>query len=227
MVGGADPLALALNPAATRVVNGTSLPFRDRETRSAQKAEDEAGHSGISAPIAIVAILGKSANRLQDCDGKNTYSGWLKRGAKDKVPTIIPQGFVIDQATLCIVTLFVTATGGFLLLFSWVYNRSTPALAVWGFGYLTGAAGALVGFGPVAVDDVVALSCQRVDLRRLRLDVERIALVRRAANSCAVAVGGRSHLRGRFSIRWRGAIAARTRDHGCRDHHGLHGTQCA
>ena len=63
------------------------------------------------------------------------------------MPTIIPSGFVIDQATLCIVTLFVTATGGFLLLFSWVYNRSTPALAVWGFGYLTGAAGAVLGSG--------------------------------------------------------------------------------
>ena len=27
MVGGGDPLALALNPAATRVVNGTSPPL--------------------------------------------------------------------------------------------------------------------------------------------------------------------------------------------------------
>jgi diguanylate cyclase (GGDEF)-like protein len=63
------------------------------------------------------------------------------------VPTIISPGFIIDPATLCVVALFITSTGGFLLLFSWAYNRNTPALAVWGFGYLTGAAGALLGSG--------------------------------------------------------------------------------
>ena len=50
--------------------------------------------------------------------------------------------FTIDLPTLCAVTVFVVATGGLLLLFSWSQNRTAPALAFWGFGYLLGAAGA-------------------------------------------------------------------------------------
>jgi diguanylate cyclase (GGDEF)-like protein len=50
--------------------------------------------------------------------------------------------FTIDLPTLCAVTVFVAATGGLLLLLSWLQNRAAPALAFWGFGYLIGAAGA-------------------------------------------------------------------------------------
>ena len=61
-------------------------------------------------------------------------------------------GFVIDLPTLFAVTVFIAATGGLLLLFSWMQNRGTPALALWGLGYLLGAAGAallaLRGFIP-------------------------------------------------------------------------------
>jgi diguanylate cyclase (GGDEF)-like protein len=68
------------------------------------------------------------------------------------VPTIMASGFVIDLPTLFAVTVFIAATGGLLLLFSWMQNRGTPALALWGLGYLLGAAGAallaLRGFIP-------------------------------------------------------------------------------
>ncbi len=58
------------------------------------------------------------------------------------MPTLGTSNFAIDLPTLCVVTVFITATGGLLLLFSWVHNRSTPALALWGVSYLCGAAGA-------------------------------------------------------------------------------------
>jgi diguanylate cyclase (GGDEF)-like protein len=51
-------------------------------------------------------------------------------------------GFNIDVATMFVVTVFIVATGGLLLLFSWLQNRSTQALALWGIGYLLAAAGA-------------------------------------------------------------------------------------
>ena len=47
----------------------------------------------------------------------------------------------MDLPTLCAVTVFVTVTGGVLLLFAWWQSRSEPALALWGIGYLvTGCA---------------------------------------------------------------------------------------
>ncbi len=49
-------------------------------------------------------------------------------------------GFV-DLSTLCAVAMFVSATGGFLLLFSWMQNRSETALALWGLCYLIGSTG--------------------------------------------------------------------------------------
>lgn len=57
------------------------------------------------------------------------------------MPNLVTANFVIDLPTLCVVTVFITATGGLLLLFSWAQNRSTPALALWGVGYLCGSAG--------------------------------------------------------------------------------------
>ncbi len=48
----------------------------------------------------------------------------------------------VDPATLCIVTVFVAASGGLLLLFAWLQNRNERALALWGTGYLTGSLGA-------------------------------------------------------------------------------------
>jgi diguanylate cyclase (GGDEF)-like protein len=55
--------------------------------------------------------------------------------------------FTIDLPTLCAVTVFVAATAGLMLMFSWSQNRTAPALAFWGFGYLLGAAGAALMAG--------------------------------------------------------------------------------
>jgi len=58
------------------------------------------------------------------------------------VPTIAASNFTLDLPTLFAVTVFVTATGGLLLVFAWLQNRGTTALALWGIGYLLGSAGA-------------------------------------------------------------------------------------
>ena len=62
------------------------------------------------------------------------------------VPTLPASHFVIDLPTLFIITVFLSVTGGLLLIFAWLQNRRTTALALWGTGYLFGAsAAALLG----------------------------------------------------------------------------------
>ena len=64
------------------------------------------------------------------------------------MPTIGHAHFAIDLQTLFAVVVFLSAVGGLLLLFCWMQNRNTPALAFWGSGYLLGAvAAALLGSG--------------------------------------------------------------------------------
>jgi hypothetical protein len=57
---------------------------------------------------------------------------------------------VLDVPTLFAVTLFITVIGGLLLLFAFLQNRNTSALALWGIGYLVGAAGAALLSGQAA-----------------------------------------------------------------------------
>ena len=62
------------------------------------------------------------------------------------MPTLTAFHFMLDLPTLFAVTFFVTVVGGLLLLFTFLQNRNTPALALWGTGYLVGATGAaLIG----------------------------------------------------------------------------------
>jgi diguanylate cyclase (GGDEF)-like protein len=62
------------------------------------------------------------------------------------MPTLTASHFILDLQTLFAVTIFVTVVGGLLLLFTFLQNRNTPALALWGTGYLLGATGgALIG----------------------------------------------------------------------------------
>jgi diguanylate cyclase (GGDEF)-like protein len=81
------------------------------------------------------------------------------------VPTIASSHFVIDLPTLFMVTVFMSAIGGMLLIFAWMQNRNTPALALWGIGYLIGATAAALlaapGFIPNAWSVCVAngLAC--------------------------------------------------------------------
>jgi len=64
------------------------------------------------------------------------------------MPTIAAANFTLDLPTLFAVTVFISVIGGFLLLFTWLQNRNTPALALWGAGYLVGAASAAVLASP-------------------------------------------------------------------------------
>jgi diguanylate cyclase (GGDEF)-like protein len=58
---------------------------------------------------------------------------------------------VLDVPTLFAVTLFITVIGGLLLLFAFLQNRNTPALALWGTGYLIGTAGAALVSGQTSI----------------------------------------------------------------------------
>jgi diguanylate cyclase (GGDEF)-like protein len=62
------------------------------------------------------------------------------------LPNVATGHFIIDLQTLLAITVFMTVIGGLLLLLTWVQGRNTPnetpALAMWGTGYLLGAAAA-------------------------------------------------------------------------------------
>jgi diguanylate cyclase (GGDEF)-like protein len=73
------------------------------------------------------------------------------------MPTVMVSHVVLDVPTLFAVTLFITIVGGFLLLFAFLQNRNTPALALWGIGYLIGAAGAALLGQAAAVPDAWAV----------------------------------------------------------------------
>ncbi|HZR62887.1 MAG TPA: GGDEF domain-containing protein [Xanthobacteraceae bacterium] len=57
------------------------------------------------------------------------------------MPDFSRSPFIVDLPTLCLVSVFLTATAGVLLVLAWVQNRREPALALWGLGYLLGSAG--------------------------------------------------------------------------------------
>jgi hypothetical protein len=63
------------------------------------------------------------------------------------MPTVMVSHVVLDVPTLFAVTLFITVIGGLLLLFAFLH---TSALALWGIGYLVGAAGAALLSGQAA-----------------------------------------------------------------------------
>jgi hypothetical protein len=64
----------------------------------------------------------------------------LHRRSGMPVPPIANSPFIVSLPTLCLVSAFLTATAGALLLFAWAQNRREPALALWGIGYLLGSA---------------------------------------------------------------------------------------
>lgn len=82
------------------------------------------------------------------------FGEWGIRGTL--VPTVAAPHFVIDFHTLFAVTVFISATAGLLLLFAFLQNRRTVALAWWGIGYLLGAAAAALLAAPTLLPDGVA-----------------------------------------------------------------------
>src|ERR1700691_4819775 len=73
------------------------------------------------------------------------------------MPTVAPSHFLIDLHTLFVVTIFISATAGLLLLFAWMQNRRTTALALWGIGYLLGAAAAAMLAAPALLPNAMGL----------------------------------------------------------------------
>jgi len=73
------------------------------------------------------------------------------------VPTVATPHFVIDFHTLFAVTVFISATAGLLLLFAFMQNRRTVALAWWGIGYLLAAAAAALLAAPAILPNNAAL----------------------------------------------------------------------
>lgn len=57
------------------------------------------------------------------------------------MPPVANPVLIVNLPTLCLVSVFLTATAGVLLLFAWIQNRDERALALWGIGYLIGSAG--------------------------------------------------------------------------------------
>ncbi len=95
-----------------------------------------------------------------------------------QVPTVAAPHFMIDFHTLFAVTVFISATAGVLLLFAWLQNRRTTALAWWGIGYLFGAAAAaLLAAPPLLPSGRSLLRRQRAPLQRLGHDVGGRAFV--------------------------------------------------
>jgi diguanylate cyclase (GGDEF)-like protein len=78
------------------------------------------------------------------------------------VPTVATSHFVIDLHTLFVVTVFISATAGLLLLFAWMQNRRTTALALWGVGYLLGAAAAALLAAPALLPNAMGLCAGNV-----------------------------------------------------------------
>jgi diguanylate cyclase (GGDEF)-like protein len=68
----------------------------------------------------------------------------------------MPTVMALDVPTLFAVTLFITVVGGLLLLFAFLQNRNTPALALWGVGYLVGSVGAVLMSGQGGVYNIWA-----------------------------------------------------------------------
>lgn len=60
------------------------------------------------------------------------------------MPSLAGTTFLIDPPTVCAVTVFVALIGGLLLILAWMQNRSEPALALWGLGYLLGSLGVVL-----------------------------------------------------------------------------------
>ena len=93
----------------------------------------------------------RTGNSTAGAAGNNAYGARGDGCDGDVVPTVIASHVVLDVPTLFAVTLFITVIGGLLLLFAFLQNRNTPALALWGIGYLVGAAGAALLAGQAAV----------------------------------------------------------------------------
>jgi diguanylate cyclase (GGDEF)-like protein len=64
----------------------------------------------------------------------------------------------LDLPTLLIITVFVSAVAGLMLLFSWLQNRNVQALALWGAAFIMGSVGVALVFARRDVPDVWSIA---------------------------------------------------------------------
>jgi diguanylate cyclase (GGDEF)-like protein len=64
----------------------------------------------------------------------------------------------LDLPTLFIITVFVSAVAGLMLLFSWLQNRNVQALALWGAAFIMGSVGVALVFARRDVPDVWSIA---------------------------------------------------------------------
>ena len=65
---------------------------------------------------------------------------------------------VLDLPTLFIITVFVSAVAGLMLLLSWLQNRNVQALALWGAAFIMGSVGVALVFARSDVPDVWSIA---------------------------------------------------------------------
>src|SRR5579859_2927695 len=61
---------------------------------------------------------------------------------------------MVDLPTLFAVAVFAYVLSGGMLIYAWVTNRHTPALALWALGYLAASAGLALILARGQIDDV-------------------------------------------------------------------------
>ena len=64
----------------------------------------------------------------------------------------------LDLPTLFIITVFVSAVAGLMLLLSWLQNRNVKALALWGAAFIMGSVGVALVFARSDVPDVWSIA---------------------------------------------------------------------
>jgi diguanylate cyclase (GGDEF)-like protein len=64
----------------------------------------------------------------------------------------------LDLPTLFIITVFVSAVAGLMLLLSWLQNRNVQALALWGAAFIMGSVGVALVFARGEVSDVWSIA---------------------------------------------------------------------
>ena len=110
---------------------------------------------------------------------------------------------MLDFHTLFVVTMFILAVAGLLLVFAWRQNPAIMALGLWGSAYLMGSAAMalLSGERPDARHLLAAHDGQRAVDHRARHHVDGGAQLRGPAHAARLDAGGRADLHRRLPVR--------------------------
>lgn len=119
------------------------------------------------------------------------------------------QSWTLDLPTLSLVAVCISGLLGLFLIIDWLQQRNIRALAWWGSAYLIGASSIALGSMPSSLIKLPPASARRVDLRRLRYDLERSTAVPGQARTAfrdlyrrRILVGARSNSRSAGRWQW-------------------------